>query len=180
MYLAGFYQQLSRRSRCLLCMKCEWQNKGFTLFELVVVLAIIAAMVTVIMPYANKSNDSQKLREQALNIVETIKYAIGLAADTGRSIRFTIDVKSKGYSLETEGESGIYEPTAGPVGAVRYMGKTIYITDLEGFYPTGKRWYLTFDSSKKWPKATLTISTKDLMEKIIIQGRRVQIEETSI
>ena len=66
-------------------------GNGFTLFELIVVLAIISAMVTVIVPFASRSNDSLQIREQSRDVAQTIRYAIDLAQNSCRPVKFVIN-----------------------------------------------------------------------------------------
>jgi prepilin-type N-terminal cleavage/methylation domain-containing protein len=158
-------------------MKDKKGNYGFTLIELIIVLAIIAAMITICVPYANRSNNYLKLREQTYNIAETIKYGMNLAIDSERSVRFTLDTRKKSYWLETSDENGFFRAIEGFGGTINYMEETIFISDMEGFYPSGHEWYLIFDINREWPYAYLNLSTKELLETIRIKARDVEIKE---
>jgi type II secretory pathway pseudopilin PulG len=46
---------------------------AFTLFELVVVLAIISAMIAVVVPFVKRSNDGLKIIQQSRDVAQTIK-----------------------------------------------------------------------------------------------------------
>jgi len=155
-------------------------DNGFTLFELIVVLAIISAMVTVIVPFASRSNDSLRIREQSRDVAQTIRYAIDLAQNSCRPVKFVINTKNKSYYLEQTGSNEGYELIEAFLGSIRYINKKIHIFDIEGFGLNGEEFFLVFDPRKPWPKAQLSLSTKDLMETVRINAKSVQIEETGI
>jgi len=161
-------------------MKLQTGNNGFTLFELIVVLAIISAMATIIVPYANRTNNSLKIKQQALNIVETTKYAIDLARNTQQPVRLIINRKNKSYRLERYGEAEEFKAVEGYYGMVRYLAKNIFISDIEGFSGNADKWSLIFEADKGWPRASLCICNKDILEKILINRKQVTIQETSI
>lgn len=156
------------------------QLHSFTLFELVIVLAIISAMTMVLMPYAGNSNKSLKLKQHCLDIAETIKYAIDLAVNTQRPTRLAINVKNKSYLLEMATQTNNYQPIEGFHGAVRYIRKTAHIIDMEGFYQDANDCYIVFDPAKKWPSASFSLSSQDLIKTIKIEGKRIEIEESTI
>ena len=155
-------------------------REAFTLFELVIVLAIISAMVTVTVPYATRSNRNLKIKQQSLNIAELAKYAIELAADIKRPVRLTINTKQKSYQLEIATEANYYQPVDGFLGSVRYIDKTVRIMDITGFDMQANNCYLVFDPAGQWPDADFSLVTADLIETISIRGRRVEIEESTI
>ena len=153
---------------------------GFTFLELIIVLAIISAMAMVLVPYATRSNESLKVKQQCLDIVETIKYAIDLAADAKKLTRIAINLKSKSYQLQIATETNSFEPIEGFQGAVRYISRAARIMDIQGFCCDANDQYLIFDPAGKWPDASFSLSTDDLIETIKIRGRRVEIEESTI
>jgi len=156
---------------------------GFTLFELIVVLVIISAMITVIVPYAGRSNESLKIKEECLNMAEAVKYAIDLATDTKRATRIVINPKNRSYLLETTAggaDNQDYKPVEGFQGAVRYFGLKIYIADMDGFGVEGDDRYLTFDPEKPWPNASFSLLTNDAVNTIKIRGKQVEFEVSGI
>ena len=149
---------------------------GFTLLELMVVLAIISAMMLVVIPYSRKSNDSLKLEQQSLNIYETVKYALDLAVTTKKSARLVINVKNKNYLLEIKTTTNSYEP----IKELRYSGEIANIVDMEGFDSDGSNYYLVFDPAEQWPSASFSITGNELIRTISIHGRYIEIEQSSI
>ncbi|MFC1677106.1 Tfp pilus assembly protein FimT/FimU [Planctomycetota bacterium] len=155
-------------------------SKGFTLFELIIVLAIISAMTCVIIPFASRSNNSLKVTEHSRDIAQTIRFAIDLAQSTYSPIKFVIETKSKCYYLQQSDQSSNFEPLKSYLGSPRYFDKRIHIVDTEGMDADSKGFSLIFDPGKPWPKASFTLSTTDVEKTIKINAKGVQIEEASI
>jgi prepilin-type N-terminal cleavage/methylation domain-containing protein len=155
---------------------------GFTLFELIVVLVIISAMMTVTIPYARRSNESLKAREECLNMTESIKYAINTAINKGKTTRLMIDMKNNSYTLqiETKSDGESFEPIQGFHGAVCYLSRTVRIVDMQGFETVGNNNYLEFNPRKKFSNASLSLSDNDLIRTIRICGKHVEIEEPTL
>lgn len=153
---------------------------GFTLFELIFVLLIIAAMVTVVVPYATRSNESLKIKQECLDMVETIKYAVDLAMDTKRPTRIVINPKNNSYLLEiaTRINNQNYKPIEGL--RVRYFGRSIDVIDTTGFTVDGDDCYLIFDPARPWPNANISLSTDDTIKTIKITGKQIEIEDSTI
>ncbi len=160
-------------------MSCRIQNNGFTLIELIVVLAIISAIATIIAPYASRTNNTLKIKEHALNIAETIKYAIDLAGNSQKSVILTIDTKNKSYRLKRAGDNGRLESIDGFYGMTRVLGNDTQISNLNGFSANGRYQTLLFDPAKQWPNASLSISNIDILEKIKINYKSVTIESST-
>jgi len=154
---------------------------GFTLFELLIVVMIIAAMVTIAIPYATRSNEGLKMERECLNIAEAIKYAINLAVDTKRPTRIAINTKDNSFVLEaaTAINTQDYEPVEGFEGARRYFSKSISVVDVTGFNIEGDDWYLLFDPTRLWPDASISLSTNYAIKKIKIRGKQVEIEDST-
>lgn len=153
---------------------------GFTLIELIVVLAIISAMISVVLPFAGRSNEGLKIKEQGRDIAETIKYALDLAQNSHKQVKFVINTQDKSYQLQTADDKGFFTILESSLGSIRYIEQVVVIGDIDGFTSEGQGLTLIFDYRKPWPKASFSLSTKDLKEVITINGKSVNIEETSI
>jgi type II secretory pathway pseudopilin PulG len=156
--------------------------KAFTLFELIVVLVIIAAMTTVVVPYATRSNKNLRVKQECLNMAEAVKYTINLAMDTKRPTRIVINPKNNSYLLEIA--TGInnqdYKPVEDFQGAVHYFGRNVHIIDTTGFSVDGNGRYLIFDPARPWPNASICLSTSDAIKTIDIRGKQVEIDDSAI
>ena len=168
-------------------MTLQIQNRrpglyGFTLFELIVVLVIISVMVTITIPYATRSNEGLKIKQECLNIAEAVRYAIDLAMDTKKPTRIVINPKNNSYLLEiaTGINNQSYKPTEGFQGIVRYFGQAIHIIDITGFDVDGNSWYLIFDPTKPWSNASFSLSIGDVIKTVKIEGKQVKLEEPTI
>jgi prepilin-type N-terminal cleavage/methylation domain-containing protein len=155
---------------------------GFTLLELMIVLAIIAALVTVTVPYATKSNKSLKIKQDCMSMAETIRYAVDLAIDTKKTIRVVINLKTNSYLLEavTGTKDQSFEPIEGLGDVIHYLSQNMHIIDMKGFIMEGQECSLVFEPARPWPNATISLSSDDSIKTIKITGRRVEIEDSTI
>jgi prepilin-type N-terminal cleavage/methylation domain-containing protein len=155
---------------------------AFTLFELIVVMVIIAAMVTVVAPYATRSNEALKITQECLSLAEAVNYIADLAMDTKRPTRILIDPENNSYMLEMA--TGInnqdYEPIEALGYAMRYFSRNIRIIDITGFGVEGNDHCLVFEPARPWPNASISLSTSDEIKTITIRGKRVEVEDSAI
>ena len=156
--------------------------RAFTLFELMVVLVIIAVMVTVVVPHATRSNEALRTTQECLSLADAIRYIADMAIDTKLSTRILLNPESNSYLLEIASgmDNRDFEPLEAFGNAVRYLSQGIRITDVTGFNFEGNKYCLVFEPTRPWPVASISLSTKDEIKTIIIRGKRVQIEESTI
>ena len=153
---------------------------AFTLVELVIVLLIITAMVTVAVPYATRSNEGLALDQACRDVAEGMKYAMSHAAETRRPTRFAVDLAQKSYAIEALEVAGepAFEPLKDARGRRRYLGTKVHIVDVEGFAATGKNQYaLVFDPVRPWPHASVALGIKDTLTTVHVAGKVVRIEQ---
>ena len=155
-------------------------SNGFTLIELVVVLAIISAMVAVVLPFCKRSNDGLKIKQASSSIAQAIRYAIDLAEKRNKAVRFVYNDNYGSYWLQIEDSENSFEPVEDFTGTERFLDKNIHLFDIEGFEQTGQEYFLAFDPQRPWPNAWMSFSTNDLTETIRIKSKYVEIEEESI
>ena len=155
---------------------------AFTLFELMIVLVIIASMVTIVVPYATRSNEALRTKQECLSLADVIRYMADLAEDTKRSTRILLDPRSNSYLLEiaSGADNRDYEPMEAFGNAIYYFSQDIRITDVAGFSFEGNNYCLVFEPARPWPEASISLSTGDEIKTIVIRGRSVQIEESKI
>jgi len=155
-------------------------SAGFTLFELVVVLAIISAMVAVVLPFCKRSNDGLKIKQAGSSIAQTMRYAIDLAQKRNKAVKFIYNDKYSSYHLQIEDTENSFESVDNFTGTERFLDKNIQLFDIEGFEQTGSEFFLIFDPKRPWPDAWISFSTNDLTETIKTKSKYVEIEEESI
>jgi prepilin-type N-terminal cleavage/methylation domain-containing protein len=154
-------------------------NSAFTLFELVVVLAIISALAAMVVPFSRRSNEALKVRQHSSSIAQMLRYALSLA-ENSNSVRFVFDSKSMSYSLEAADDTGNFRRSEDFVGQKRFLDNNIYLSDIDGFDQAGREYFLAFDWRLPWPQAHISLSTKDVTETIRINARSVEVEEQSL
>ena len=160
--------------------KNKFSFAGFTLFELVVVLAIISAMVAVIMPFCKRSNDGLKIRQAGSSIAQALRYAIDMAEKRNKAVKFIFNEKYKSYCLAIETPENNFEPVDDFTGKEQFLNENIQLFDIEGFEQIGQEYFLSFDPKKMWSNAWLSFSTSDLVVTIKIKSKYVEIQEESI
>ncbi len=153
---------------------------GFTLFELVIVLAIISAMVAVVVPFSKRSNEGLKIKQTSSSIAQAIRYGIDLAHKRKKTVKFVFDEKYRSYHLQIEGSKNSFEPVGDFTGKDRFIDKNIHFFDIEGFEQKGSEYFLVIDPQRSRSSAWISFSTKDLIETIRINGKYVYIDENSI
>ncbi|MHC4742280.1 MAG: pilus assembly FimT family protein [Planctomycetota bacterium] len=157
------------------------KSTGFTLFELIVVMAIIAAMVTVAVPYATRSNKGLKVRQECLSLTQAVKYVAELAEHTRRPARIVIDEKNKYFLLEaaTGTDEYSYKLIEDFGGGIRHLDPEVEITDITGFKADGRGLCLVFEPAEPWPSASITLMSENTAKRITIRGKRVEVSDDS-
>ena len=155
-------------------------HAGFTLIELVIVLAIISAMVAVVLPFSKRSNDGLKIKQHSSNIAQTIRYAVDLAQKNNRAVKFVFNGKNRSYYLEIEDGENNFRQLEDFAGKERFLDEHIHLFDIEGFEQAGPEFFIIFDPQKPWPSAWISLATNDLTVTIRIKSKYVEVEENSI
>ncbi|MFC1781761.1 Tfp pilus assembly protein FimT/FimU, partial [Planctomycetota bacterium] len=147
---------------------------GFTFIELLVVLTIIALMMAVVIPYAGRSNESQTIRQESLNIAEALRYITDLAIDTRRPARIVINLQDNSFILEKANEINnrnfqMIEDFGSD--SIHYLSKNVQIIDIKGFTFEGNQQYLIFDPEMPWPSGSISLCSQNSFAKINIKGK---------
>ena len=74
-------------------------KRGFTLVELIVVVAVVSVLAGMIAPRIYGRRGSARLRESSRRFLATARYARDFAATRRSKCRLTIDTKEQGYTL---------------------------------------------------------------------------------
>lgn len=74
--------------------------QAFTLIELLVVLTIIGITAAIVVPRMRGSLRGMRVREAALTLAESIRFAQALAVDRQRTVRLRIEREPARYCLE--------------------------------------------------------------------------------
>ena len=81
--------------------------RGFTLFELLVVLVVIGLLFTVATPLISRGVPSLEVRSAAREIAAGMRRARSDAIFANREVAFTVDTEEKRYAI---GDDGAWHP----------------------------------------------------------------------
>jgi prepilin-type N-terminal cleavage/methylation domain-containing protein len=154
--------------------------RAFTLVELLIVLVILSAMVTVTVPYATRSRTGRQLDEACRDVAETVKYALNYATNTRRPARLVLDAVAGSYQIEvaSPGDRTHFDPLEDDRAGTRWLGSGVNVAGHEGFSLVERgRYGLVFDPGGVWPQARLSLAVKDQTQTIQMRGRMVDIED---
>jgi type II secretion system protein H len=76
------------------------RRAGFTLIELILVLAILAGMVAFVAPSLSRSSRARMLEQEALRLVAVTEMARSEAISQGVAMAVFVDAQSQAYGLE--------------------------------------------------------------------------------
>jgi prepilin-type N-terminal cleavage/methylation domain-containing protein len=153
---------------------------GFTLLELVIVLTIISIMIAVTLPLSKRSNDGVKIRQHGGIIAQTLLYAIDLAENKNKAVKFIVNANNRSFCLQMEDDHNNFRNVEDFSGAEQHFDESISLFDVEGFEQDGNRYYIVFNPQNAWPTGWIRFSTKNLSETIRINSKYVNIEENGI
>ena len=138
--------------------------------------------MAVAIPYATRSNESLKMKQECLSMADAVKYVIDLAAESKKPTRIIIDPANNIYWLETATSISDrdYMRLEDFGGDERSLGRSVKIMDVEGFETEGRRHSLTFEPTRPWPSASISLTSGDEVRTIKINGKQVEIEEPDI
>lgn len=71
------------------------KQAGFTLIEMLVVLALIAFAMAISLPYATKSGDTRKLEALSSTIIAELRLTRAMAIAKNRYVSLAIDLKNR-------------------------------------------------------------------------------------
>ena len=170
-------------------MICSEMNKeckkakclAFTLIELIVVLTILATMTAIVLPYGKRSNKHLKVKQECLNLAGILTYSINYASEASKPTRTTIDLKRRIYFLEAASSINSSDFMIVPVGGreLRPLSQNLYVTNIDGFEVNTNGYYIVFDPLKPWPKASISLSDEETTHTIIIDGKRIEVADST-
>jgi general secretion pathway protein H len=114
-------------------MTAKGKQAGFTLVEMLVVLALIAFAMTISLPYATKSGDVRQLEAMTSTIIAELRLTKAMAIAQNRRASLTFDLKNRKInSLPT-----IIIPPKVKVDLLTVQGQTQSNLMSFDFYPDG-------------------------------------------
>lgn len=80
-------------------------SRGFTLIELMVVLAVLALLLTVAVPFFPKALPGAEIKGAARELAAGLRTARSRAITLNREVGFTLDVEGRRFAVNEVGEA---------------------------------------------------------------------------
>jgi general secretion pathway protein H len=80
-------------------MRCVQREDGFTLFELLVVLVLVAAAIAVVLPVLTQPKGNARLWPLVTQLALDMRRARAAAITGGRPVAFILDSKARSYRI---------------------------------------------------------------------------------
>jgi prepilin-type N-terminal cleavage/methylation domain-containing protein len=111
---------------------CRWKKAGFTLLELLIVIAVICILVGAVLPRSNP-NVLDELRSAAQIVSTELAYGRSLAMANNDKYKFTFDTTQNRFTLQHSGSNTSLDKL--PVTSFRSPSDTLYqhVVDLDEF-----------------------------------------------
>jgi general secretion pathway protein H len=114
-------------------MTAQGKQAGFTLVEMLVVLALIAFAMTISLPYATKSGEARKLEALTSTIIAELRLTRARAIAQNSRYSLAIDLKNR----KINSSPPIIIPTTVKVELLTVQGQTQANLMSFDFYPDG-------------------------------------------
>lgn len=172
----------AQKTTSLITMCIKFKNSAFTLVELIIVMTIIVAMITVAAPYAKNSNKGRIVLNEVLNMQELIYYAIEKSKNSNKALRLVHSKVDRSYWLESSKLQDKYEfkKMDNSLGTAHNYDIAIQNFIFEGNESTKSFDYITFDPrEQQQSKITIQLETLDCWAKLIIEKNNIEISNGS-
>jgi general secretion pathway protein H len=114
-------------------MTAQEKQAGFTLVEMLVVLALIALAITISLPYATKSGDVRKLEALSSTIIAELRLSRAKAIAQNRMVSLIVDLKERTVNSSPP----ITIPASININLLTVQGQTPSDQFGFNFYPDG-------------------------------------------
>ncbi len=119
-------------------MQARGKNSpGFTLLELLVVLAIVALAMTLLPSFLSAGRANTEMRQEARNLVNALRKTRSIAIVKNRETAFILNLEARSYKI---GELGAEQPLGGAVAMELLTAQSEQVGGQVGgirFYPGG-------------------------------------------
>lgn len=148
---------------------------GFTLIELVVVLAVVAMIVGMSAPMAGKGVRKFEVQRCAESLGELLRYASLAVGERGTGVRVVIDIKNRSAWME-ELEEGGFVKSEGDEFLTFWFGKEVLAVEVEEFESEGNLRFLEFHMSSKNLKAKVFFYGLDVAMEVSMDEGGVSVK----
>ena len=109
---------------------------GFTMIEMIIVLAIVAVLAALITPKVNSAISQARVQDSAAVIAGDLQLAFSLASRQRTPLRISVDPSGASYTIETRSGTVIRERLLGDDSDLHVGSLTSSVTTLDVF-PNG-------------------------------------------
>ena len=114
-------------------MTAQEKQAGFTLVEMLVVLALIALAITISLPYATKTGDARKLESLSSTIIAELRMSRAKAIAQNRKVSLAVDLNERTINSSPP----ITIPASININLLTVQGQTPSNQFGFNFYPDG-------------------------------------------
>ena len=114
-------------------MTAQEKQEGFTLVEMLVVLALIAFAMTISLPYATKTGDARQLEALSSTIIAELRMSRAKAIAQNRKVSLVVDLKERTINSSPP----ITIPASININLLTVQGQTPFDRFGFNFYPDG-------------------------------------------
>lgn len=149
---------------------------GFTLCELIIVMAVISIGVILTIPLARNSKAASSVRQEAENLAEIIKSGAEIFDITGSDILVRLDKERRYYGIEirnSEGEFMRYKPEKFSRG----FSNEIHLADTSGLAAFENDMVIKFSRGEKMPSGKVVLANEQCAVEVVFEYRKVELNE---
>jgi general secretion pathway protein H len=151
---------------------------GFTLIELIIVLIVLAAVLTITFPRMEGFFSGGYLKSTSRRLVGTIRYLHDRAATTGKRLCLCYDLDENEYWIEEENEEGEFEELKTVLGRKEALPAGIEFLDIitpEGKINSGQTLTLFFPQGYVTKSIIHLQNEKEEVQTLLVKGSMGQV-----
>ncbi len=153
-------------------------QEGFTLIELIIVLIVLAAVLTITFPRMEAFFSGSYLKSTSRRLIGTIRYLHDRSATTGKRLRLCYDLDENKYWIEEENEEGEFEEVKTVLGRREALPEGIKFLDIiipEGKISSGQTFTLFFPKGYVTKSIIHLQNEKEEVQTLLIKGTMGQV-----